>query len=67
MHFPVVKRYAQAAWGKFGFQDAMLDAKGFYFFRFNDKGGSILPIEAGPLMVKGVPLFVYQWDLSKGS
>lgn len=39
----------------------MLNENGFFFFRFNDEGGCNQVIEAGPLMVRGVPLFVFPW------
>ncbi|KAJ9536710.1 hypothetical protein OSB04_un000095 [Centaurea solstitialis] len=66
LHFPVVERYVKAAWGKFGFTDAMMDNNGIYFFKFNDFGGSAQVVEAGPLMIRGVPLFVEHWDPVKG-
>ncbi|KAJ9535204.1 hypothetical protein OSB04_un001715 [Centaurea solstitialis] len=66
LHFPVVERYVKAAWGKFGFSDAMMNNNGIYFFKFNDFGGSNQVVEAGPLMIRGVPLFVEHWDPVKG-
>ena len=64
--FPIVQHMAAAKWGKFGFKDAMLNDNGFFFFRFNDEGGSKQAIENGPLIVKGIPLFVLPWNPSKG-
>ncbi|KAJ9535927.1 hypothetical protein OSB04_un000907 [Centaurea solstitialis] len=66
LHFPVVERYVRTAWGKFGFSDAMMNNNGMYFFRFNDVGGCNQVVEAGPLMIRGVPLFVEHWDPVKG-
>ncbi|KAJ9561755.1 hypothetical protein OSB04_006915 [Centaurea solstitialis] len=66
LHFPVVERYAKAAWGKYGFCEAMMNNNGIYFFKFNDYGGSNQVVEAGPLMIRGVPLFVEHWDPIKG-
>ncbi|KAJ9536684.1 hypothetical protein OSB04_un000157 [Centaurea solstitialis] len=66
LHFPVVERYVRAAWGKYGFCDAMMNNNGIYFFKFNDFGGSSQVVEAGPLMIRGVPLFVEHWDPIKG-
>ncbi|XP_024965720.1 uncharacterized protein LOC112505911 [Cynara cardunculus var. scolymus] len=66
IHFPLVQKFVKAAWGKYGYSDAMMNENGIYFFRFNDEGGCDWVIEADPLMVCGVPLFVYRWDPSKG-
>ncbi|KAJ9561654.1 hypothetical protein OSB04_006814 [Centaurea solstitialis] len=60
LNFPLVERYVKAAWGKFGFTDAMMNNNGIYFFKFNDFGGS------RSLMIRGVPLFVEHWDPVKG-
>ncbi|KAJ9552594.1 hypothetical protein OSB04_016639 [Centaurea solstitialis] len=35
-------------------------------FLFNDEGGCKQVIDAGPLMIRGVPLFVAPWDPLKG-
>ncbi|XP_024964880.1 uncharacterized protein LOC112505167 [Cynara cardunculus var. scolymus] len=64
--FPLVKKFVKQAWGKFGFLDAMLNENGIFFFKFNDVGGCDQVIETGPLMIRGVPLFVHRWDPSKG-
>ncbi|KAJ9536498.1 hypothetical protein OSB04_un000335 [Centaurea solstitialis] len=64
--FPIVERYVKARWGKFGFVEAMMNNNGFYFFKFNDVGGSKQVVEAGPLMIRGVPLFVSHWDPALG-
>ncbi|XP_024958931.1 uncharacterized protein LOC112499892 [Cynara cardunculus var. scolymus] len=44
----------------------MLNENGIFFFKFNDVGGCDQVIEAGPLMIRGIPLFVHRWDPSKG-
>ncbi|KAJ9536643.1 hypothetical protein OSB04_un000192 [Centaurea solstitialis] len=66
LHFPIVEEYAKKTWGKFGFSAAMMNSNGFYFFKFNDIGGAKQVIENGPLMIRGVPLFVDLWDPSQG-
>ncbi|KAJ9536701.1 hypothetical protein OSB04_un000086 [Centaurea solstitialis] len=66
LHFSIVERYVKVAWGKFGFTELMMDNNGIYFFKFNDIGGSNQVVEAGPLMIRGVPLFVEHWDPVKG-
>ncbi|KAJ9535488.1 hypothetical protein OSB04_un001387 [Centaurea solstitialis] len=65
LQFPVVERYVKAVWGKFGFVEAMMNNNGIFFFKFNDVGGSKQVVEAGPLMIRGVPLFVSHWDPAK--
>ncbi|KAJ9541722.1 hypothetical protein OSB04_028228 [Centaurea solstitialis] len=66
LQFPVVERYVKAVWGKYGFCDAMMNSNGIFFFKFNDVGGCNQVVEAGPLMIRGVPLFVEHWDPVKG-
>ncbi|KAJ9536614.1 hypothetical protein OSB04_un000215 [Centaurea solstitialis] len=65
--FPLKKKqYVKSVWGKFGFLEAMMNKNGVYFFKFNDTGGCNQVIEGGPLMIRGVPLFVARWDPVKG-
>ncbi|KAJ9536687.1 hypothetical protein OSB04_un000160 [Centaurea solstitialis] len=64
--FPVVEGYVKTLWGKFGFVRAMMNNNGIMFFKFNDLGGCNQVIANGPLMVRGVPLFIAQWDPLKG-
>ncbi|KAJ9539213.1 hypothetical protein OSB04_031946 [Centaurea solstitialis] len=52
LHFLLVERYVKAAWGKFGFIEAMMNNNGIYFSKFNDIGGSNQVVEAGPLMIR---------------
>ncbi|KAJ9561560.1 hypothetical protein OSB04_006720 [Centaurea solstitialis] len=64
--FPVVEGYVKNLWSKFGFVKAMMNNNGIMFFKFNDLGGCTQVIANGPLMVRGVPMFVAQWDPLKG-
>lgn len=66
IHFTVVQRFIKNAWGKYGLNDVIMNGRGFFFFKFNDLGGSTQVMENGPWMVNGVPLFVYHWDPMKG-
>ncbi|KAJ9541978.1 hypothetical protein OSB04_028484 [Centaurea solstitialis] len=43
-----------------------MNSNGVFFFKFNDVGGCSQVVEQGPLMIRGVPLFVAQWDPTKG-
>ncbi|KAJ9562241.1 hypothetical protein OSB04_007401 [Centaurea solstitialis] len=60
--FPVVEGYVKNLWRKFGFVKAMMNNNGVMFFKFNDLGGCNQVIANGPLMVRGAPMFVAQWD-----
>ncbi|KAJ9535959.1 hypothetical protein OSB04_un000877 [Centaurea solstitialis] len=64
--FPIVEKYVKAVWGKYGCVEAMMNNNGIYFFKFNDVGGSKQVVETGPLMIRGVPLFVSHWDPALG-
>ncbi|KAJ9539038.1 hypothetical protein OSB04_031771 [Centaurea solstitialis] len=64
--FPIVHRCLRNAWGKFGFNDVMMNNNGFFFIKFNDKGGSTRALEEGMIMIRNAPLFVGPWDPSKG-
>ncbi|KAJ9566292.1 hypothetical protein OSB04_002258 [Centaurea solstitialis] len=66
LHFPVVQGYVKTAWSKYGFVDAMMNNNGVYFFKFNDAGGCQQVIDSGPLMIRGVPMFLSLWDPLKG-
>ncbi|KAJ9536240.1 hypothetical protein OSB04_un000589 [Centaurea solstitialis] len=67
LHFPLVEEYVKKVWGKFGFAGAMMNSNGIFFFKFNDVGGANQVVEAGHVMIRGVPLFVSHWDPSKGN
>ncbi|KAJ9544985.1 hypothetical protein OSB04_024692 [Centaurea solstitialis] len=64
--FPVVQNYVKTAWGKYGLTNSMMNNSGVFFFKFNDVGGCNQVVEQGPLMIRGVPLFVAHWDPTKG-
>ena len=38
----------------------------FIFFKFNDEGGANQVVESGPIMIRGVPFFVFPWNPTKG-
>ncbi|KAJ9557289.1 hypothetical protein OSB04_011903 [Centaurea solstitialis] len=64
--FPMVQSYVKTAWSKFGYVNLMMNNNGILFFKFNDMGGCSQVVENGPLMIRGVPLFVAHWDPTKG-
>ncbi|GJS64706.1 zinc knuckle CX2CX4HX4C containing protein [Tanacetum coccineum] len=62
--FPVVENYVYNAWGKFGIQKIMMNAKGFYFFKFSSKKGMDDVLENGPWMIRQVPIILNKWTPS---
>ncbi|KAJ9536013.1 hypothetical protein OSB04_un000819 [Centaurea solstitialis] len=64
--FPVVQGYVKTAWSKFGYVNSMMNNNGVFFFKFNDIGGCNQVVDSGPLMIRGVPMFVAHWDPTKG-
>ncbi|GKD95535.1 zinc knuckle CX2CX4HX4C containing protein, partial [Tanacetum coccineum] len=59
--FPVVENYVFNAWGKFGIQNIMINAKGFYFFKFTSGKGVDDVLENGPWMIRNVPIILNKW------
>ncbi|GJX46036.1 uncharacterized protein Tco_0271226 [Tanacetum coccineum] len=62
--FPVVENYVFNAWGKFGIQKVMMNAKGFYFFKFSAKKGVDDVLENGPWIIRNVPIILNKWTPS---
>ncbi|GJV36669.1 hypothetical protein Tco_1409146 [Tanacetum coccineum] len=62
--FPVVKNYVFNAWGKFGIQKVMMNAKGFYFFKFSAKKSVDDVLENGPWIIRNVPIILNKWTPS---
>ncbi|GJY17397.1 uncharacterized protein Tco_0388888, partial [Tanacetum coccineum] len=60
--FPVVENYVFNAWGKYGIQKIMMNAKGFYFFKFSTKKGVDDVLENGPWMIHDVPMAAFTAD-----
>ncbi|GJQ98272.1 zinc knuckle CX2CX4HX4C containing protein [Tanacetum coccineum] len=60
--FPVVENYVFNAWGKYGIQKIVMNAKGFYFFKFSTKKGVNDVLENGPWMVRNVPIILNKWS-----
>jgi len=49
-------------WNKFGLQKSMMNANGFFFFKFKDKKGMMDVIEAGPWMIRNKPIILNVWS-----
>lgn len=59
--YPVVEYYAKVNWSKFGLQRVMMNADGFFFFKFNDKTGMLKVLEGGPWIIRSMPIFLNAW------
>ncbi|PWA45854.1 zinc knuckle CX2CX4HX4C [Artemisia annua] len=62
--FPVVDYYVRNAWAKFGVQKVMMNAKGFFFFKFTSKKGVDDVLENGPWLIRNVPIILKPWNLN---
>ncbi|XP_021991387.1 uncharacterized protein LOC110888155 [Helianthus annuus] len=62
--FPVVEYYAKNVWAKFGFSKLMMNAGGFFFFKFDTKEGMLSVLEGGPWLIRKIPLFLNIWTPS---
>ncbi|GJR47706.1 hypothetical protein Tco_1315809 [Tanacetum coccineum] len=49
--FPVVKLYIQNAWGKYGILKVIMNAKGFFFFKFLSLQGAKSVLQDGSVMI----------------
>nr|XP_043630019.1 uncharacterized protein LOC122601316 [Erigeron canadensis] len=64
MAFPVVANYVKNAWAKFGLQKIMMNANGFFFFKFENNDGIKAVHEGGPWLVRNAPIFLNVWTPS---
>ncbi|XP_022014947.1 uncharacterized protein LOC110914468 [Helianthus annuus] len=62
--FPVVEYFAKNSWAKYGLNRLMMNAKGFFFFKFNSKKGLEKLLEDGPWMIRNVPIILNEWSPS---
>ncbi|XP_022030840.1 uncharacterized protein LOC110931769 [Helianthus annuus] len=59
--FPVVDYFVKVNWKKYGLQKSMMNANGFFFFKFNDEGGMLNVLKDGPWIIRSQPLFLNTW------
>ncbi|GJU86857.1 reverse transcriptase domain-containing protein [Tanacetum coccineum] len=52
MAFLVVEYYARNNWAKHGLKRTMMNAKGFFFFKFDTRAGLEAVLEGGPWMIR---------------
>ncbi|XP_022007434.1 uncharacterized protein LOC110906639 [Helianthus annuus] len=59
--FPVVDYYVRTHWKKYGLLKTMMNANGFFFFKFNDEVGLSNALKDGPWIIRSQPLFLDVW------
>nr|XP_043639257.1 uncharacterized protein LOC122610328 [Erigeron canadensis] len=62
--FPVGKNFVTNNWGKHGLQRIMMNANGFFFFKFSNSKGLKEVLEGGPWIVRNSPIFLNVWTPS---
>ncbi|XP_035839381.1 uncharacterized protein LOC118486758 [Helianthus annuus] len=59
--FPVVDYFVRMNWKKYGLQKTMMNANGFFFFKFRDEAGISNVLQDGPWIIRSQPLFLNHW------
>ncbi|XP_022030707.1 uncharacterized protein LOC110931630 [Helianthus annuus] len=59
--FPVVDYFVRTNWKKYGLLKTMMNANGFFFFKFNDEVGMSNVLKDGPWIIRLQPLFLDNW------
>ncbi|XP_021994822.1 uncharacterized protein LOC110891434 [Helianthus annuus] len=59
--FPAVDYFVKVNWKKFGLQKSMMNANGFFFFKFEDRKGMLDALAAGPWLIRSQPFFLQEW------
>ncbi|XP_021994704.1 uncharacterized protein LOC110891319 [Helianthus annuus] len=62
--YPVVDYFVKNNWKKYGLQKSMMNANGFFFFKFADRSGMMSVLEEGPWIIRSQPLFLCEWNPS---
>ncbi|GKA65219.1 zinc knuckle CX2CX4HX4C containing protein [Tanacetum coccineum] len=61
--FPVVEYYARNNWAKHGLKRIMMNAKGFFFLKFDTRAGLEAVLEGGPWMIRNSPIILKKWSM----
>ncbi|GJT49873.1 putative reverse transcriptase domain-containing protein [Tanacetum coccineum] len=64
MAFPVVEYYVKNNWAKYGLKQIMMNAKGFFFFKFDSRAGLDVVLEGGPWMIRNSPIILKKWSIN---
>ncbi|XP_022007408.1 uncharacterized protein LOC110906609 [Helianthus annuus] len=59
--FPVVDYFVWKNWKNYGLEKTMMNANGFFFFKFSDELGMMNVLKDGPWIIKSQPLFLNNW------
>ncbi|XP_035835827.1 uncharacterized protein LOC110888162 [Helianthus annuus] len=62
--FPVVDFFAKNNWVKYGLSRLMMNANGFFFFKFKTKEGMDQMLEDGPWLIRNVLIILKEWSTS---
>ncbi|GJU83616.1 sodium/hydrogen exchanger 6 [Tanacetum coccineum] len=62
--FPVVEYYVRNNWAKHGLKRIMMNAKGFFFFKFDSRAGLDAVLEGGPWMIRNSPIILKKWSVN---
>ena len=60
--YPVVDYFVKNNWGKWGLKKVMMNANGFFFFKFDSKDGVDMVLSKGPWLIRNTPLFLKTWS-----
>ncbi|GJW90116.1 trichome birefringence-like protein 3 [Tanacetum coccineum] len=60
--FLLVKNYVTNTWAKFGFEKAMSDDDGLFYFKFASSNGLEQVLEQGPWLIINIPLILTKWS-----
>nr|XP_043625572.1 uncharacterized protein LOC122596998 [Erigeron canadensis] len=60
--YPVVEYFVKSMWAKFGLQKVMMNASGFFFFKFSDTKGMKEVLDGGPWLIRNIPIFLRKWS-----
>ena len=63
MAFPVVEYYVRNNWAKYGLKKIMMNANGFFFFKFDTQAGLEAVLEEGPWMIRKSPIILKKWSM----
>nr|GEV24421.1 hypothetical protein [Tanacetum cinerariifolium] len=58
----VVEYYAKNNWAKRGLKRIMMNAKGFFFFKFDTWAGLDVVLEGGPWIIRNFPIILKKWS-----
>ncbi|XP_021996030.1 uncharacterized protein LOC110893223 [Helianthus annuus] len=62
--YPVVEYFVRNNWKRFGLQKSMMNANGFFFFKFGDQTGMMNALNEGPWIIRSQLLFLEVWSPS---